>query len=198
MNVIARLEYELAYYDSAVHRFNHYTTRTHLNREGDCWKTLRLATGLCAMPHKQENAALARRKVMQPHDPNIWPPLSLVSNPFDSYVWGTVKQETNKATCNTKDKQKARLTAVFTNLNKILWKRFRRLPKIRKSSGGRDWSHWRFLRINWIYNISRYFYLILVNTLDKVTWCQCYFQYCRLPSRQWGRGVRLPQRVSQI
>ena len=28
MNVIARLEYKLAYYDSAVHRFNHYTTRT--------------------------------------------------------------------------------------------------------------------------------------------------------------------------
>ena len=28
MNVIARLEYELAYYDSAVHRFNHYTMRT--------------------------------------------------------------------------------------------------------------------------------------------------------------------------
>ena len=27
MNVIARLEYELAYYDSAVHCFNHYTTR---------------------------------------------------------------------------------------------------------------------------------------------------------------------------
>ena len=30
MNVIARLEYELAFYDSAVHRFNHYTTRTPL------------------------------------------------------------------------------------------------------------------------------------------------------------------------
>ena len=28
MNVIAWLEYELAFYDSAVHRFNHYTTRT--------------------------------------------------------------------------------------------------------------------------------------------------------------------------
>ena len=28
MNVIARLEYEFAYYDSAVHRFNHYNTRT--------------------------------------------------------------------------------------------------------------------------------------------------------------------------
>ena len=27
MNVIARLEYELAYYDSAVHRLNHYPTR---------------------------------------------------------------------------------------------------------------------------------------------------------------------------
>ena len=28
VNVIARLEYELAYYDPAVHRFNHYATRT--------------------------------------------------------------------------------------------------------------------------------------------------------------------------
>ena len=26
VNVIARLEYELAYYDFVVHRFNHYTT----------------------------------------------------------------------------------------------------------------------------------------------------------------------------
>ena len=35
VNVIARLEYELAYNDSAVHRFNHYTTRTpiHLFRK---------------------------------------------------------------------------------------------------------------------------------------------------------------------
>ena len=28
VNVIARLEYKLAYYDSAVHCFNHYTTGT--------------------------------------------------------------------------------------------------------------------------------------------------------------------------
>ena len=28
MNVIVQLEFELAYYDSAVHCFNHYTTRT--------------------------------------------------------------------------------------------------------------------------------------------------------------------------
>ena len=39
MNVIVRLEYELAYYDSAVHRFNHYTTRTPLT--------------LCRWPAKQ-------------------------------------------------------------------------------------------------------------------------------------------------
>ena len=28
VNIIERLENELTYYDSAVHRFNHYTTRT--------------------------------------------------------------------------------------------------------------------------------------------------------------------------
>ena len=28
MNVIVRLEFELTYYDSAVHYFNHYTTMT--------------------------------------------------------------------------------------------------------------------------------------------------------------------------
>ena len=31
MNIIARLEYERAYYDSAVHRFNYYTTTTPQN-----------------------------------------------------------------------------------------------------------------------------------------------------------------------
>ena len=31
VNVIVQLEYELAYYDSAVHHFNHYTTKTPLN-----------------------------------------------------------------------------------------------------------------------------------------------------------------------
>ena len=44
MDVIARLEYELAYYDSAVHRFhrfNHYTTRTPTRWE-------RWSTGNCA------------------------------------------------------------------------------------------------------------------------------------------------------
>ena len=40
VNVIARLEYELAYYDSAVHRFNHYTTRTPIN-------TTRMVSSVC-------------------------------------------------------------------------------------------------------------------------------------------------------
>ena len=35
MNVIARLEYELAYYDSAVHRFNHYTRTPPSSVEGE-------------------------------------------------------------------------------------------------------------------------------------------------------------------
>ena len=35
VNVIARLEFELAYYDFAVHRFNHYTTRTPLENLGN-------------------------------------------------------------------------------------------------------------------------------------------------------------------
>ena len=36
MNVIARLEYELAYNDFAGDRFNHYTTRTPSFRFGYC------------------------------------------------------------------------------------------------------------------------------------------------------------------
>ena len=39
MNIIARLEYELAYYDSAVLRFNYYTTRTPPKVGGVRWKT---------------------------------------------------------------------------------------------------------------------------------------------------------------
>ena len=37
VNVITRLEFELAYYDSAVHRFNHYTTRTSDNNNTGTW-----------------------------------------------------------------------------------------------------------------------------------------------------------------
>ena len=50
---------------------------------------------------------------------NIW----LLNSPdcsfFDHYIWGTVKWETNKTLCNTIDELKARITAAFTNLNKL-------------------------------------------------------------------------------
>ena len=39
MNVIARLEFELTYYDCAVHRFNHYTTRIPPQGPGRHYKT---------------------------------------------------------------------------------------------------------------------------------------------------------------
>ena len=32
VNLIARLEYEVAYYDFVIHRFNHYTTKSPLKR----------------------------------------------------------------------------------------------------------------------------------------------------------------------
>ena len=35
VNVITRLEYELAYYESAVHCFNHFTTRTPPKKEDE-------------------------------------------------------------------------------------------------------------------------------------------------------------------
>ena len=40
VNAIARLEYELTYYDSAVHHFNHYTTRTPPTRKMENSKDL--------------------------------------------------------------------------------------------------------------------------------------------------------------
>ena len=46
MNVIARLEYKLAYYDSAVHRFNHYTTRTPPNIVSFNFRTLSIINSL--------------------------------------------------------------------------------------------------------------------------------------------------------
>ena len=42
VNVIVRLEFELAYYDPAVHRFNHYTTRTPLHKPGYIYRTVKI------------------------------------------------------------------------------------------------------------------------------------------------------------
>ena len=67
MNVIARLEYELAYYDSALHRFNHYTTRTPPCAEecGGRWQTLGVAVGLSAGPQVQRDPGLASEGVLR-------------------------------------------------------------------------------------------------------------------------------------
>ena len=40
MNIIAWLEFELAYCGSAVHRLNHYTTRTPTIDIGNCLKNI--------------------------------------------------------------------------------------------------------------------------------------------------------------
>ena len=49
--------------------------------------------------------------------PNIWPPNSSDYNPFDDYVRGPAKRESDKTPSNTKDKLKARVMAAFNNLN---------------------------------------------------------------------------------
>ena len=55
VKVIARLEYELVYCDTAVHRFNHYTTRTPPSKESA----------------KQANCSLL---------PNCWPKRVMVAD----------------------------------------------------------------------------------------------------------------------
>ena len=47
---------------------------------------------------------------------NIWPSNSVDSYSHDYYEWGTVEWETK-----TKDELKAMITAVFSNLNKVLF-----------------------------------------------------------------------------
>ena len=106
---------------------------------------------------------------------NIWPLNFPDCNPLDYYVCGMVKQETNKTLCNTKDELKARLIAESTIWNK----------KAVGKASKRFWScleaTWlkpkRFLWINLIYSISRYFHVILVNIYDKMG-CQSYFHFC--------------------
>ena len=50
--------------------------------------------------------------------PDMWPPNSPDCNPLDYYVWGEVERETNATLCNTKDELRARIMAIFPNLNK--------------------------------------------------------------------------------
>ena len=49
MNAIAWLEYELTYYDSAVHRFKHYTTRTPRKVLWTCAQNTQISTFLIVL-----------------------------------------------------------------------------------------------------------------------------------------------------
>ena len=81
-----------------------------LNRESGY---LHLATGRCAMPHKQETLVLDMSKFLWPHCLSCLAGLT----PFTCYVLGAVEQETNKTQCTTKDELKPRIMAALTNLN---------------------------------------------------------------------------------
>ena len=70
MNVIAQLEFKLAYYDSTVHRFNHYTTRTppqHIEKK--------LHGNNIRMPHTVLNKSLKQYPMKQ----QLFNHLSLIS-----------------------------------------------------------------------------------------------------------------------
>ena len=128
-----------------------------LNREGGCWKTLRLATGLCTLSHKQ-NPMLAVRQFCDHITPNIWLPHSQDCSPLDYYVCGAVQNQRW-----TKDKNNGSIHQFKQGAHQ------KGLQEILKLSGGSGWSQWRFLWINWIYvvfecSIFRYFLVILVKS----------------------------------
>ena len=68
MNIIARLEYELPYYDSAVHRLNHYTTRTPQKRDSVKSRGEKMRTNsYCrnANENKQNKFEISRMKELE-------------------------------------------------------------------------------------------------------------------------------------
>ena len=70
MNIIARLEYELAYYDSAVHRFNHYTTRTPISYNGNHYtinsspNEIYIIDGFTIVSAKKKQPSMRYKKLM--------------------------------------------------------------------------------------------------------------------------------------
>ena len=89
---------------------------TDLDWESGYWKTLHLATGLCTMPHMQENLELAMRKFLWSHHPLIsghLTPQIAVSLIIMCKAWLS-----ERLLCSAKDELKARIIVAFTNLNK--------------------------------------------------------------------------------
>ena len=77
-----------------------------------CWKTLRPATGFCAMTEKIS-------VISSPL--NICPltPPTPDCNLLDCYKWGVFEWGPKRTQCNTKDKLKARIAMAFTHLNTV-------------------------------------------------------------------------------
>ena len=80
------------------------------------------------MSHKRDKPLFVVRKFLRPHPPE-YQAANLPTLQSLDYVWGTVERETNESSYNTKGELKARITVVFTNLNREIvrkaWRRFR-------------------------------------------------------------------------
>ena len=142
---------------------------------GSCWKTRCLATGLCTMPHNQENPVSAVKKFLRPHHLlTSGRPTLQIAIPRITMCGEQLSKRLTKL-CSTKDELKARITAAFIDLKK---------ETIRKTCS-RFWGHLEpmikdnsdFFWMNLIYRIWRYFHVILVNISDKVR-CKWYFHFC--------------------
>ena len=89
-------------------------------------RTLHLATGLCAMPHKRKKTSVGCEKI--PVITSLLTSGCLTPQIIISLIimWGAVEQKTNKTLCNTEIELKARIMATFSNLNKeTIWKAFK-------------------------------------------------------------------------
>ena len=105
---------------------------------------------------------------------NIWPPNSPDCNPLDYCVgcgWPRDQQNSVLHQRWTEDKDNGSILQFKEG------DRRKSLQKTPKSSGGCGWSWQRFLWINFICSIPRYFHAIFVNISDKLSY-QCYFHFC--------------------
>ena len=146
-----------------------------LDREGGSWKTLRLAARFCILLHKQENPVLLRDNFCDHITPNIWPPnSSLLQSSWLLFV-GCNWAKNQQTPFITKDELKAKINGSIYQFKQGDPRKD--LQEIPKSCWCRSWSQWRFLWINLIYIISRYFRVILANIPDKVR-CHGHFNFC--------------------
>ena len=140
-----------------------------------CWKTPCLATGLCTIPHKQENSVLTVRKFLWLHQSyNLTTKLPRLQSPWLLCVEHSWVKEPIKLYTIPKRNWGKDNSGIYQSKLGDYWKG---LQEFLKSSGGHVWSKWQFLCINLSNNILRYFLVILLNISEKVI-CQHYFHFC--------------------